>query len=117
MITAPAPFFYRAIAAQTPKLASCFDRVAKTDGARPSHLASRRGLPGDAGIGVLTLELEPVKDGMRIVDAPVEKRGSASEKEIACAQLALRGTTIHVPGTKPGPRIAMPYPLSVPTGG
>ena len=87
-----------AIADQTPTLASCF----------------AGGPPVDGDVGVLSLELEPVQDGMRIVDAPVERRGSASEAEIACAQVALRGTTVRVPGATPGPRVAMPYPLGSP---
>jgi hypothetical protein len=60
---------------------------------------------------VLTLRLEPTSDGLRIVDAPVERQGPASDGELACAQAALRGATIQVPGTKPGPAIEMPYPL------
>jgi hypothetical protein len=59
---------------------------------------------------VVATSSSPCRTGCSIVGTPVEKRGSASEKEIACAQAALRGATIQVPGTKPGPPIAMPYP-------
>jgi hypothetical protein len=43
------------------------------------------------------------------VDAPVEKRGAASDLAIACTQDALRGLSIPLPGTAPGSRMRVRY--------
>jgi hypothetical protein len=57
------------------------------------------------------LNIETVTDGARIVDAPVETRGRVSDGLLACAQAALRGKKVSVPGTPPGQRFRVRYPI------
>jgi hypothetical protein len=99
-----------AIQQQAPKLASCFKRNASLGAARQVP-ASRRSMIGANTLGVLRLELEPQQGELWIVDAAVEQGGKATNAELACAQRALRGAVLEMPGTTPGPRVAMEYPI------
>jgi len=65
----------------------------------------------DAGTLVLVLQLEGQDGSVRVVDAPVETRGGAGDELIACAQDFLRGRVLDVPGTKPGTRTRLLFPL------
>jgi hypothetical protein len=99
-----------AIQEQAPKLASCFKRRAPRAHTRPSTV-SRRSMIGADTPGVLRLELEPQQGELWILDATVEQGGTATDAQLACARRALRGLALEMPGTTPGPRVAMTYPL------
>lgn len=63
------------------------------------------------GTPVLMLEIESSGGQARIVDAPVETRGSASEGTIACAQHVLRGKAFAAPDAPPGSRYKLTFSL------
>lgn len=65
----------------------------------------------DSGTTVLMLQIETRAGGARIVDAPLETRGNASDGLVACAQRVLRGQTFEVPGATAGDRYRLLYPL------
>jgi hypothetical protein len=56
------------------------------------------------------LELEGDGQTVRVVDAPAEVRGSASDGTLTCAQAALRGVTLPV-ATQGASRFRVRYPL------
>jgi hypothetical protein len=58
--------------------------------------------PDETGGTALVLQLEMQRDAVRVVDAPMETRGGASEETISCAQSLLRGRVLKVPGSKAG---------------
>lgn len=93
----PAPEVTRALRAAVPGLGRCFERSTAASWARLGSVYSREpALPPPAlGPAVLLLEAERDGDGVRIVDAPAELRGSASDGTLNCAQAALRG--VHLP--------------------
>jgi hypothetical protein len=62
-------------------------------------------------VATLMLEIETMAGGARIVDAPVEERGTASDGLLSCAQSALRGKTLAVPEATPGNRYRMRFPV------
>ena len=66
----------------------------------------------DNGTATLMLQIEAREGVLRIVDAPVEMRGTASDGLIACVQQALRGQEIPAAAAQPGTRYRIPYPLS-----
>jgi hypothetical protein len=65
----------------------------------------------DSGVPVLVLQLETMNGAVRIVDAPVESRGRASDGQLACVQAKLRGHVVGAPGTRGGDRFRMLYTL------
>jgi hypothetical protein len=65
----------------------------------------------DNGTTVLMLQIETRAGGARIVDAPLETRGGASDGLVACAQRVLRGRTFEVPDATAGGRYRLLYPL------
>jgi hypothetical protein len=79
------------------ELAACFDEETQARfGASPvSHVRDAETM-NDAGTTVLVLEIESGSRTARIVDAPVETRGGASDGLIACAQHVLRGKSFEV---------------------
>lgn len=93
----PAPTVTAAVRASLKsRLAECFERGVQGRwggmGRAFSSLA-----PGEAaslGPAILMLEVEQDGGGLRIVDAPVERRGSASDGTLNCAQGVLRGATL-----------------------
>jgi hypothetical protein len=66
----------------------------------------------DVGSTILVLQIETLDDEARIVDAPVETMGGASDGLVACAQQVLRGHTVQVAGVKAGKRYRVPHILS-----
>ena len=66
----------------------------------------------DNGTATLMLQVEGLEGSVRIVDAPVEMRGTASDGLIACVQQALRGHVIPAAAARPGTRYRIPFPLT-----
>jgi hypothetical protein len=96
-----------------PVVSECFDEYVQArfgpQGGR--HTTVDYGAMEDTGEPVVLLNIETFRDGARIVDAPVETRGRASDGLLACAQAALRGKQVSVPGTPPGQRFRVRYPI------
>jgi hypothetical protein len=65
----------------------------------------------DHGTTILMLELETMQGSVRIVDAPAETRGGASDGLIACAQRVLRGQVVPAAQAVPGARYRVRFPL------
>jgi hypothetical protein len=95
-----------------PDLAACFDEVVQSRQGRqrPSATVDARDGTG-AGPAVLMLLLEMAQDEVRIVDAPVDSRGGASDGLIVCAQKVLRGRVVQAPGALPGQRARAMFTL------
>lgn len=96
-----------------PAVGECFDEDVQArwgpQGGR--HTTVDYGAMDDLGEPVVLLQIETFADGIQIVDAPVETRGRASDGLLACAQAALRGKQVEVPGTSPGQRYRMRWPI------
>jgi hypothetical protein len=94
----PAPGVTAAVrGALRSRLAECFEPGAQgrwgTLGSAFSTLS-----PGErksVGPAILILEVEEAGAGVRVVDAPVERRGSASDGTLNCAQAVLRGAGLQ----------------------
>jgi hypothetical protein len=95
-----------------PGVAACFDEdVQSRHGA--DGVSTMTYAPADeAGATVLVLQLETQPQAVRIADAPVETRGGASDSLIACAQAALRGRSLAVPGAKAGQRFRLRFTVA-----
>jgi hypothetical protein len=88
-----------------PELSACFDEEAQArHGTQPVSEARDVATQDDAGSPVLLLQLEAAAGRVRIVDAPVEARGGASDGLIACAQRILRGKVFEAPTARQGGR-------------
>lgn len=86
-------------------LAACFDPAEAARVGAATFTRVKDAEPQDeAGTTLLVLELELSANQARVVDAPVEATGDASEATLACLQAALRGKTFEAPGAKPGER-------------
>jgi len=96
------PVFRRGLLALRGPLSACADPdvEARYGAQRPTRV------PGQErqGPAVLILELETTEGGLRIVDAPAESLGHASEGRVSCAQAVLRGAVVPVPGVHAGTR-------------
>ena len=80
------------------RLSACFDEDAQARHGTQPISAVRDAAPlEDPGMPVLMLQLEAGGNQVRIVDAPVEARGGASDGLIACAQRVLRGQVFEAP--------------------
>jgi hypothetical protein len=80
------------------RLAACFDEDAQArHGTQPVTAVRDTAPQDDVGMPVLMLQLEAGGNQVRIVDAPVEARGGASDGLIACAQRVLRGQVFEAP--------------------
>jgi hypothetical protein len=119
----------RAIENQAPQLFDCFEQRTSAQGRRgdaPDPRPSRGEARALARIGatsrrhgavsmdqvvILRLDLEPQHGELWIYDAAVEHRGGATDAQIACARRALKGLAVEMPGTTPGPHVAMPFPI------
>ena len=66
----------------------------------------------DNGSTTLMLQIEGNQGSVRIVDAPLEMRGTASNGLIACVQQVLRGHVIQAAAARPGTRYRIPFPLA-----
>jgi hypothetical protein len=95
-----------------PKLAACFDEdTAARFGTQP-HSVAKDAVASDRTTPVLVLEIETGPGEARIVDAPVETQGTASDGAIACAQSVLRGRRFAYPQGQPGGKYRMLHPLT-----
>lgn len=108
----PAPAITRGVRTRVPALKQCFDASTSANWSRLGAAFSRQhGMPGPAiGQALLLLEVESDGTTLRIVDAPVETRGSASDGTLNCAQAALRGVTLPVE-TRGAQRFRVRYAL------
>jgi hypothetical protein len=100
-----------AIEKARPTLAPCYDPdVQARYGGRP-FTAVGAPRPG-AGVPVVLVEIETFAEGRaRVVDAPVESRGSAEDGLLACLQERLRGIEVQGRGAA-GSRFRIRYPLA-----
>jgi hypothetical protein len=64
----------------------------------------KRVAPCAAADASFTLDVETVEGGVRIVDAHLEARGSATDASVSCARTALLGETISTPSAQAGGR-------------
>ncbi len=96
-----------------PEIEVCFDEVTQARFGRQAVSRTQDYAPmDDAGTTVLMLNLETQYDAVRIVDAPVEVQGPASDGLVACAQQVLRGRVLQVPGARPGAKHRLVYTLT-----
>jgi hypothetical protein len=94
------------------KISPCFDEdTAARHGQEKVTTVKDAYTMDDQGATVLVLQLEVSGTTARLVDAPVETRGGASDGVIACAQRVLRGKTFDVPPGKHPDRYRMMYSL------
>jgi hypothetical protein len=93
-------------------VSACFDEDVQ---ARQGPVVPSRSLDAsgsaDGVTTVLVLLIETSGNGARIVDAPVDTRGLASDGLVSCAQRVLRGRRFEAPGVKGGERLRLLYPL------
>jgi hypothetical protein len=81
-----------------PRLAACFDEdVQARFGREPVTRTADYAPLEDQGTTILMLQVETRPGEIRIVDAPVETRGGASDGLLACAQRVLRGHAVASP--------------------
>jgi hypothetical protein len=96
-----------------PLLTACFDEDTQARFGSEAYTTVRDAVPmDDRGATVLVLQIETGPGEARIVDAPVETRGTASDGLIACAQRVLRGQRFEAPQARAGGRIRLLHPLS-----
>jgi hypothetical protein len=93
------------------RLAPCYDpEVQAQYGTRP-YTAIGAPRPG-AGVPVVVVQVETFAEGRaRVVDAPVESRGSVEDGLLACLQERLRGLEVQGRGAA-GSRFRIRYPLA-----
>jgi len=95
-----------------PRLSECFEEVAQSRyGQVPFSRTSDFTPPDGTGTPILQLQLEMSAGQVRIVDAPVDAQGRASDGLVACAQSVLRGRVVAAPGAKPGERARLLFQL------
>lgn len=106
----------RGLNALQPALADCWSEAAARGGqvAQEDNLTEARdeAPPADGTTTVLVLQVETLADQVRIVEAPLESQGSASDGLVACAQRVLRGQTFDAPGAQPGQRYRILHGLT-----
>ena len=102
----------RALLELKPRLDACFDEDTQARfGPRP-HTVVKDYAPIESRSTILMLQIEETGGQARIVDAPVESQGRASDGLIACAQQVLRGRTVDVPEARAGVRHRLLYALT-----
>jgi hypothetical protein len=93
-----------------PEVSACFDEDVQARHGTTGFSTVRDTSPqDDAGTTTLVLELETTPEGVRIVDAPVETRGQASDGLLACVQRKLRGLRVETPSARAGQRYRVLY--------
>ena len=95
-----------------PSVTPCFDEMAQARYGQVQPSEVQYAPSEDTGTTMLVLQIQTLDGEAQIVDAPVEARGGASDGLLACAQAALRGHKLSVPGAKPGQRFRMRYVLA-----
>jgi hypothetical protein len=96
-----------------PDLTHCYSEEAESRFG-PNKITATSGAdlePAPGRTTVLMLEIEASGGQARIVDAPVETRGGASNGTIACAQHLLRGKALPAAGVGAQTRYKMPFSL------
>ncbi len=105
----------RGIADVRERLATCWDEYEAarhgTERFTVTRDGGRGGAGGAGGQAVLMLQLETADGSVRIVDAPVDVRGGASDGVLACAQRVLRGRSLPAPGVRAGERYRLRWGL------
>jgi hypothetical protein len=91
------------------RLVECFDA--------PDDTKLRKAMEEESGgaeddTPVLLLSLETSNGAVRIAAATVERRGSASDRLLACALAGLRGAALPVPEARSGARHRLRYRLA-----
>jgi hypothetical protein len=75
--------------------------------------------PPRAGSGkdqtVLLLDIEALDGEVRILEASVDRRGTASDDVVACARKQLEGRIVPASHATPGTRFKMKFPLWLPS--
>lgn len=95
-----------------PQLSACFDEVTQSRYGQTGFSRTQdRDTPNETGTTVFLLQLETSAGKVRIVDAPLETQGTASDGLVACAQRVLRGRVIDAPEAKTGQRARLIFPL------
>ncbi len=95
-----------------PALDDCFSAASQARNAGQAVTEVRDEVVAEGDVATtLMLQVEGLAGQVRIVDAPVEMRGKASDGLIACAQGVLRGQVIPAAAAKPGTRYRIPFPL------
>jgi hypothetical protein len=84
-----------------PLLSDCFSDSVAGRGGQVTAVKDAAPLQ-DGSATTLVLEIEVARDELRVVDAPLESRGQASDGTISCAQAVLRGRTAPAAGLRPG---------------
>ena len=74
------------------------------------QVGGREADPNGPTLLVLNMEVQPGQ--IRIVDAPVESQGRASDGLVACAQRVLRGHLIRTPAAQKTERARMIFQLN-----
>jgi hypothetical protein len=102
----------RGLQALQPRLSACFGEEAQARHGQTGYTAAKEefGVLDETGQTVVMLQLEVADGKVRIVDAPLEARGGASDGLVACAQQVLRGQSFTAPGAAPG-RHRLLFPL------
>jgi hypothetical protein len=94
------------------RLSTCFDEDVQARHGRSGVTSVRDYAPlEDQETTILMLQIETGYGEARIVDAPVETRGRASDGLIACAQRILRGYVIRTGEAKGQSRYRILYSL------
>ncbi len=95
-----------------PRLSRCFDEETQAQhGQYPVSRALDGRSRGGSSAAVLLLNLEVQPGLVRIVDAPVESQGQASDGLVACAQRILRGHVLSTPAATTAGRFRLVFPL------
>jgi hypothetical protein len=103
---------WRETNALKPKLSACFDEeVQARHGLKGYTTVPGQAPRSDYGTAVLMLEVEAGQGQVRIVDAPVETRGRASDGLIACTQGVLRGHVFRTAAAREPSRHRIRFPL------
>lgn len=96
-----------------PRLDACFDEDTQARFGPKPHTTVQDYAPIDSPTTtILMLQLEETDGAVRIVDAPVESQGRASDGLVACAQQVLRGRVVRAPQARAGARHRLMYTLS-----
>lgn len=95
-----------------PRISACFDEEsqARHGSTMPTQAGDASGAEGLTP--VLMLEVETGAGSARIVDAPVDARGGASDGLLSCVQRVLRGVSVTFPAAQGGKRYRVPYAVT-----
>jgi hypothetical protein len=95
-----------------PRLSACFEEDRQALHGRDTVTRTQDFAPmEDTGTTVLMLQVETSPGQVRIVDAPVETQGRASDGLVACAQGVLRGHVLRTPDAKASGRYRVLFTL------